>query len=99
MYGIAGLSSSSRDLCELAVSLMRDRTLISDKMYRELLKTQLSLFFIEAGEKYGFGLGWDFTGKYIDNTVLIKRGKTSEYCSVFMLPPELNLSVSFCWRK
>lgn len=94
MYGVAGLSSSSRDLCKLAVGLMRDRTLISDKMYRELLKTQLSSFFIAAGERFGFGLGWDFTGKFLDTTVLIKRGKTSEYSAIFMLLPELKISVS-----
>ena len=95
MYGVAGLSSSSQDLCKLGINLMKEKNrIISHKTYEELFKTQLSSFFIKAEEKFGFGLGWDFVGKYFGNSFLLKRGKTSEYSSLFMLIPDLSISIN-----
>ena len=93
-YGIAGLSSSVLDLCIFGYALIKNNKIFSKSSRKELFQPQNFKFSIELSDLNCFGLGWDFIFEIDGEKVFLKRGRTSDYISYFMILPKSNIIIS-----
>ena len=93
-YGVAGLSSSSSDICNFGNNLINNKKFISKNSKNQLFEGKVAEDFNLTCDLFQFYLGWDFVFSINGKMVFLKRGSTYNYMSFFVVIPEEQISFS-----